>query len=352
MTDNKQMTKETFPKLRLALVIAATLLVIMLVTALLTYGSMKLLIHMDLLDYDYPMLPVFFFDLVSIFVGTIAVIILCKKLLAPLNTIINATEEITEGNYSTRLPFDDTKIYEYAVLGDTFNRMAEELNSVEMLRNDFINNFSHEFNTPINSIQGFATLLKHGNLSPEEEQDYIDRIITSSDRLSTLAVNVLNLSKIEQQTILTHKEKINVTEQLRRMIVLLSIRWEPKNIEFNFDCPEYYLTGNEEFLEHLWLNLLDNAIKYSPIGSTIDIRIRKLDNSLEIVIRDHGKGIAPDALPHIFDKFYRSKSSRAVPGTGLGMTIAQKVAILHRGTITVDSAPGEGTAFTVTLPIE
>ena len=351
MTKKIQTENDNFPKLKLALIIAVTIFVIMLFTALLTYGSMQLLIKFEALDFGYPLLPVFLFDIISILVGTFAAVLICKKLLAPLNTIIDATEAITGGDYSTRLPFDDTNVYEYAVLGDKFNRMAEELSSLEMLRNDFINNFSHEFNTPINSIQGFATLLKHGNLSPEEEQDYIDRIIASSDRLSTLAVNVLHLSKIEQQTILTNKTRINITEQLRRMIVLLSIRWEPKDIEFDFDCPEYYLTGNEEFLEHLWLNLLDNAIKYSPVGSTIDIRITKSEKHLQILIRDHGKGIAPDALPFIFDKFYRSKSSRAVPGTGLGLTIAHKVATLHRGTIEVDSAPGKGTAFTVTLPV-
>ncbi len=344
--------KQKMLRFKLSSLFSITIFIIMLATAFLTFLGIQLLIHFKILDIDYPMLPILFFDFISILVGTVAASFISKNLLKPLHIIIDATEKITEGDYSTRLPFEDIQIQEFEQLGEKFNHMAEELGSVEILRNDFINNFSHEFNTPINSIQGFATLLKHGNLSEEEQNDYLDRIISGSDRLSTLAVNVLNLSKIEQQTILTHKEKINVTEQIRRIIVMLSMRWEKKDIEFEFDCKEYFLTGNEEFLDHLWLNLLDNAIKYSPLQSTIVVDIKETAHKLEIMITDHGKGIAEDALPHIFDKFYRSKSSRAVPGTGLGLTIAHKVVTLHRGTIRVTSAPSQGTSFTVTLPKE
>lgn len=341
-----------FKKFKLTQLFSFSIFIIMLLTAVITFLGIQLLMHFKMLDIHYPFLPILLFDAISILTGTYAASFISRRLLKPLHAMIAATEKITEGDYSTRLDFEHISIQEFEQLGEKFNRMAEELGSVEMLRNDFINDFSHEFNTPINSIQGFATLLKQKNLTEEEQNDYLDRIISGSDRLSTLAANVLNLSKIEQQTILTHKEKINVTEQIRRIIAMLSIRWEKKEIDFDFDCSEHFLTGNEEFLDHLWLNLLDNAIKYSPQKSSIIVNISEIGNNIRVIITDHGKGIAEDALPHIFDKFYRSKSSRAVPGTGLGLTIAHKVIVLHRGTIQVNSSSGNGTAFTITLPKE
>lgn len=321
---------------------------IMLCTAVITFLGTFLLILSDNLDTRSYLLFLFLIEAVSIIAGTFAAAVICKRLIKPLHSIIEATEWITAGDFSTRLHLDH--IREFVLLGEKFNCMAQELGSVEVLRNDFVNHFSHEFNTPINSIRGFAVLLKQGNLPPAEQELYLDRIITGADRLSTLAVNVLNLSKIEQQTILLHKSSINITEQIRRVIVMLSPRWEPKEIDFDFNCHEHYLKGNEEFLEHLWSNLLDNAIKYSPQGSIISISMQENPEALTIVLTDHGKGITEEALPHIFEKFYRSKSSQTVPGTGLGLTIAHKVVSLHNGTITVQSTPGKGTSFAVTFP--
>ena len=346
---NRHMKKGT-QNIKLTSIFSFSICVILLFTAAVTYGGTLLLKYFNIVKIDYPVMPLLFFEMISIVAGTVAASVISRRILKPLDSIISATEQIAKGDFSTRLELE--YVYEFEQLSTKFNCMAEELGSVEMLRNDFINHFSHEFNTPINSIQGFATVLKKGNLTPEQQADYLNRIINSTDRLSNLAVNVLNLSKIEQQTILTHKEKMNVTEQIRQVIVMLSFRWEQKQIEFDFNCPEYYLVGNEEFLEHLWSNLLDNAIKYSPIGSVIEIDINDADENLEIIITDHGKGIAPEALPHIFDKFYRSESSKAVPGTGLGLAISHKVVLLHGGRIDVKTHLGEGTSFTIVLPKE
>ena len=342
--------KKILQNIKLTHVFAFSICAILVFTAILTFGGAYVLKNIGVMREGYPFLPLLFFEIISVMVGTFAAFFISRNILRPLDRIINATEQIAKGDFSTRLQFDG--IYEFEQLASKFNCMAEELGSVEMLRNDFVNQFSHEFNTPINSIQGFATMLKRGDLSKEQREDYLNRIINSADRLSSLAVNVLNLSKIEQQTILTHKENINVTEQIRQIIVMLSFRWEQKNISFDFDGEECYLVGNEELLEYLWSNLLDNAIKYSPVSSTISINIKEKSTDIVVKIRDYGKGIAPEALPNIFDKFYRSKSSKAVPGTGLGLTIAHKVALLHNGTIEVESEMGKGASFTVTLPKE
>ena len=335
-------------KLSITQLFTVTIFSIMLLTAVFTHLGIWALNYFTEVTLEYPFDLFLCFELISIIAGTLAASIISRKMLKPLHSIIRATEQITAGDYSTRLQLNST--YEFEELGNKFNCMAQELNSVELLRNDFINQFSHEFNTPISSIHGFANTLKQDSLTKEEQMEYLNKILVGTDRLSNLASNVLTLSKIEQQTILTHKKPLNVTEQIRRVIALLSFRWEPKEIRFNFDCNEFYLTGTEDILEHLWNNILDNAIKYSPPCSTIDINIKELPSDIVIKLTDHGKGIAPESLPYIFDKFYRSKSSSVTPGTGLGLTIAHKVVMLHHGTIQVSSVVGEGTTFTIILP--
>lgn len=147
-----------------------------------------------------------------------------------------------------------------------FNHMAEEIGSIEMLRSDFINNFSHEFKTPIASIQGFAEMLQLKYLTEGERTEYIHTIIDEASRLTALATNILNLSKVEQQSILTDQNRFNVTEQLRQVIALLDKKWSDKRISIAFDCGEVFYTGNEELLKQVWINLIDNAIKFSPEG--------------------------------------------------------------------------------------
>jgi len=325
-----------------------SILGVMVAIAVITHVIMILWRPSHIFGIEGSVFNILLFELLCFIAGAAVVVKISKRILKPLYITIEAMEQITRGDYSIRLDFTGTR--EFVQLGEKFNCMAQELGSVEMLRNDFINQFSHEFNTPIISIRGFAGMLKRGDLTDAEREDYLDRIISGSDRLSNLALNVLNLSKIEQQAILTHKEVYNVTEQLRRSIAMLSLRWESKKIQFDFDCREYYVTGNEEFLSYLWSNLLDNAIKYSPMESVIRIGMEEDEESLIIKIRDHGRGISEEALPHVFDKFYRSRSSQSIPGTGLGLAIAKKVVLLHQGTIQVSSKVGEGAEFTVALP--
>ena len=183
-------------KIKLTTLFPTIIFVIMVLTAILTFIIIQAIIYLEIENSNYPFLPYLVSECISIMAGTIATIFVSRQLLQPLHSIIAATEKITEGDYSTRLHFDN--IHEFEQLGEKFNCMAEELSGIEMLRDDFTNNFSHEFNTPINSIHGFAKLLQQGNLSSEEQQDYLERIVSGSDRLSNLANNVLNLTKIEQ----------------------------------------------------------------------------------------------------------------------------------------------------------
>ena len=162
----------------------------------------------------------------SIGVGTTLAFLFSKLPLKPIRTVCEAADKIADGDYNVRINLKGPA--EFIQLAESFNHMAEELGSVEMLRSDFVNNFSHEFKTPIVSVRGFAKMLKRDDLTDEERNEYLDTIITESERLAELSTNILNLTKIEQQTILTDKKQFNVSEQIRLVIAMLSGKWQEK----------------------------------------------------------------------------------------------------------------------------
>nr|WP_245645000.1 HAMP domain-containing sensor histidine kinase [Peribacillus loiseleuriae] len=183
--------------------------------------------------------------------------------------------------------------------------MTQELSSIETLRSDFVNNFSHEFKTPIVSIRGFAKLLKDNNLSEEDRRDFLDIIITESERLATLSTNVLTLAKYENLGIIADKAPFRLDEQIRRTIVLMEPKWSAKDITVNLELDKVIYKGNEDLTQHIWLNLFDNAIKFSYQGGLINITLVKVDDEIRFVIQDDGSGMDDHSKVHIFDKFYQ-----------------------------------------------
>lgn len=287
--------------------------------------------------------------LLSTMIGTALSFIMGRIPLSPVNHLIAGMSELANGNFSYRLKTNVPG--EFKKIVRNFNSMAESLESTEILRNDFINNFSHEFKTPIVSIRGFAKILKDDTLTPQERNEYLDIIISESTRLSALANNVLNLSKIESQTALTQSEPFNLSEQIRKCILLLANRWEEKDIELDIDLAEVEFNGNEELMTQVWVNLLDNAIKFTPEHGTIKIRLSIDRASLIFHITDTGCGIPSAQQAHIFDKFYQGDTSHSSSGNGLGLSVVKKVVSLHHGNIIVSSLPDQGTTFTIFLPI-
>lgn len=229
--------------------------------------------------------------------------------------------------------------------------MAEELGGIEVLRTDFINNFSHEFKTPIISIKGFAEILKDDDLSKEEKNEYLDIIIEESKRLSSLATNVLNLSKIETQVILNDIQRFNIGEQIRQSILLLDSKFQAKNILLDINIEDCYINGNKEMLNQVWVNLLENAIKFNRENGIVSVNIKKKEENIFIHISDTGLGIAKESIPKIFDKFYQVDTSHSTNGNGLGLAIVKKIVELHNGTIKCDSIVSKGSKFTIMLPI-
>ncbi|MBQ8408782.1 MAG: HAMP domain-containing histidine kinase [Clostridia bacterium] len=266
--------------------------------------------------------------------------------------ITEGLREIAKGNFSARVSERDQKevITELGDLEKTFNQMASDLEGIEMFRNDFINNFSHEFKTPIVSIRGFARQLQSGNLTEEQKREYIDIIVSESERLATMSQNVLLLTKLENQSIVTEKTEFDLDEQIRNCILLLEKSWEEKNIELDLELDEVEYVFNEEMLSHLWINLLSNAIKFTPDGGKISCRLKKENGAVVFVIRDTGPGMTEEVKARIFEKFYQGDTSHTGAGNGIGLNIVQRIVTLADGEIIVESELQKGSAFTVILP--
>ena len=284
-------------------------------------------------------------------IGTAAAGVLSKWILNPLNEMINATERIAKGDFKVHIQETFDEESDFGILQRSFNHMAGELDGIEMFRKDFINNFSHEFKTPIVSIQGFAHQLKAGGLTPEEEQEYIRIIAEESDRLSKMATNILLLSKLENQAIVTDMTEFFLDEQLRTCLLLLEKQWATKNIELNLELDEVKYCFNEDMLSHVWVNLFSNAIKFTPDGGTVSCTLTEEAEWIKVAVSDTGIGMTENTVHHIFEKFYQGDTSHTGDGNGIGLTIVGRILELCHGRIEVDSTPEQGSRFTVYLPV-
>lgn len=269
-----------------------------------------------------------------------------------ITRISQAMRSIAKGNFKKRVPekAETEVITEIGDLERSFNQMAADLEGIEMFRNDFINNFSHEFKTPIVSIRGFARQLQSGNLTEEQRKEYLEIIISESERLATMSQNVLLLTKLENQNIVTEKTEFFLDEQIRNCILLLEKSWSEKDIELDLELDEIKYTFNEEMLSHVWINLMSNAIKFTPAGGKISMRLSKEGEATVFEIKDTGHGMSEEVKARIFEKFFQGDSSHATKGNGIGLNIVQRILTLAGGTIVVNSEQGEGSIFTVTLP--
>ncbi|MBE6898995.1 MAG: HAMP domain-containing histidine kinase [Ruminococcaceae bacterium] len=343
-------------RMALTLLFTALVLCFMLVTLLVVGVALYFLIQLEILTGPNHSVPsaariLIIFVLSALVFGTGMTFFFSKIPMRPINKLINQMNRLAAGDYRARIDYGEFwgKHPTIAELTDSFNRMADELQSTEMLRSDFINNFSHEFKTPIVSITGFAKLLKRGNLDEEKQMEYIGIIEEESMRLSRMATNVLNLTKVENQTILTDVTTFNLSEQLRDSILLLVEKWEKKNLDFLVDFGEHDIEANQELLKQVWVNLLDNAVKFSPDNGTIELQIDESDSTLSVSITNSGGEISPEHQKRIFNKFYQADESHASEGNGIGLAIVKRVAELHGGEATVQSKDGR-TTFTVELP--
>lgn len=303
-------------------------------------------------DKFYPLMSPLLLMCSCIILGSFLSALLSGLLLKPLNDLKNGMKKVAKGDFSVRLENNSTNS-EIFDIQNNFNKMVQELENTELFRNDFINDFSHEFKTPMVSIYGFAKQLKKGGLTKEQEQEYIDIIAAESQRLIHLSGNILTLNRLENQDIISDKSEFELDEEIRRSILLLEEQWEKKDIAVipELDAIKYY--GNAEMLRQVFLNVIGNAVKYTEPGGEINITLTKNPQDNEevlISVKDNGIGMDETTKSRMFEKFYQGDYSRATGGNGLGLAMVKRIIDLCFGRIEVDSQKGEGTDFRIYLP--
>lgn len=306
---------------------------------------------------------------ICLLIGVSMVVMIRIVILKPVRSMVAAMKRLAEGDFSVRVSCTGLmRPLELREFADSFNVAARALAATELMNRDFMNNFSHEFKTPITSIAGFADLLlADDEIDPDERREYLRIMSSEAHRLAGLATDVLALSRIEGRTTLDAIEPVDVTEQLRGVMLELERKWAGKRLELELETPgvsdesedgddderPVILRGNAALLRQTWVNLIDNAMKFSDPGGLVRVRCaEREDGSIEVSVADNGPGMDPTTRERIFEQFYQGDTSHKTEGNGLGLALAAKIVDLHRGSIEVASAPGEGSTFTVTLPSE
>ena len=287
-------------------------------------------------------------SIVSLLAGLGFSMLASKWVFKPIKDLRVAMEQVADGDFNVRLK-QPSKSQEIQEVYSGFNLMVHELGTTEMLQRDFTSNVSHEFKTPIAAIEGYSTLLQGSdNLNPDQ-QEYVDKILYNTKRLSGLVGNILLISKLENQTIDAHKQTYLLDEQIRESILGMESSWMAKDIEFDVDLDPVKYLGNEGLMRHVWDNLLGNAIKFSPNGGLIRIILKKQEDNIVFTIEDQGPGIPEESKKRVFDKFYQTDNSRKQDGNGLGLPLVKRILMLSGGKISIEDAEGGGSRFIVIL---
>lgn len=270
------------------------------------------------------------------------------KMSKPISELTKATRAVQSGDFDVKL--SEEVPGEVGELMQSFNSMTDALSRTAYIQKDFISSVSHEFRTPIASIKGYAHLLRMPGLTPEQQQEYVDCIAKESDRLSRLSETLLRLSALEQQKSPASLSSFSLDEQVRQVILRQEPAWGAKNINWQLDMQEITIVSDEGLLSHVWMNIIQNAIKFSPEGGVIEIHVYKSDTAV-VEITDHGPGMDEATLGRIFDRFYQADSSRSKEGVGLGLCLVKRILDMLGGSVKVRSKVGEGSSFFVSIPL-
>lgn len=293
-------------------------------------------------------LGLLFLVLISMLIG----LLMRPKREAMVWSIIEPIQKITKGDFSVKIRNEEQYDGEIGVLVKSINEMAGELNVMERTRQEFVSNVSHEIQSPLTSIKGFARALQDDHLSDEKRKHYLTIIETETTRLSKLSHNLLKLTLLESEEYVPERVTYRLDQQLKQVVLNCEPLWSEKEIELELSLEKMYITADEESMSQVWINLLHNSIKFTPNGGAITIKLIQNDKQAEVHIRDTGIGISAEQREHIFERFYKADSSRnrTFGGSGLGLAIVKKVIDLHQGEIQVESVVGNGTEFIISIP--
>ena len=317
----------------------------MLVCVLVAYGLDLLLNKVLPIQYEIPLEV----ELIGtcLLVGILVTSQLSKFFFNPIKKLRGAMDKVAEGDFSVRLE-EKSSSKEIMEIYTGFNLMAHELSSTEILQTDFVSNVSHEFKTPINAIEGYATLLQDYERLDKDQRQYVNKILFNTKRLSSLAGNILLLSKIDNQVIQSKQTRYRLDEQIRQSIVYLEPAWTEKDTEFEVELDDTEYFGSENLMHHVWNNLIGNAVKFSPQGGLVSIKLADGKEDITFTVEDNGPGIPENSLGHIFDKFYQGDSSHKEEGNGLGLALAKQIVTMSGGEIFAENTEN-GCRFTVVL---
>lgn len=282
-------------------------------------------------------------------ISLISMLIVARMLVQPITELTVATKKVGAEQFSVTLP--TKRGDEIGQLAVSFQKMAEQLHESDLMRKQFINDVSHDFQTPLQNIKGYTALLDDSNIAEKDRHNYTEIIQAETERLSALTKQLLLLTSLDSLATDIDVQLLHVDEQLKD--VLQRYRWlmNDKNISLSAEMDEVTMYGNKAYIEKIWENLLSNALKYTPTDGAIDISLTTSNNFVVAVFKDNGIGISKENISHLFDRFYRVDEARhsGIEGTGLGLAIVKQVVDLHKGSIEVDSVLGEGTTFTIYL---
>ncbi|MEF3309623.1 HAMP domain-containing sensor histidine kinase [Paenibacillus sp. GYB004] len=287
--------------------------------------------------------------LISSFLIALAAIYLVR----PLKKITKATRKIAGGDFNVQLNIRQKD--ELGQLASSITHMAQELNKMEKMRQEFVSNVSHDIQTPLTSIRGFSKLLQQDGLDAHEKISYLKLIESESERLSRLSENLLKLASLDADQYPHQPRPLQLDEQLRRCVVAAEPLWSAKQLDIELDLPPVQLSADEDSLGQVWTNLLHNAIKFTPSGGQITVTLHEDERQVSVTVADTGIGISPEDQQNIFRRFYKADSSRhnsGWSGSGLGLAIVQKIVGLHKGKLTLTSRLHEGTSIRIDFPKE
>lgn len=348
-TRGKQIRESRFP--------SSLFLIFLLVLLLMSGIHVGLIVLMNTLKWNsfiQTMLPILYWTAVAVGLTLFTRMKIQQTYDRPIKQLAQASEKVANGDFSVYVPALNTADQEdyMDVMIRDFNRMVEALGSIETLKTEFFSNVSHEIKTPLAVMQNTAELLRNENLEPEIRQEYVENIIQSSKRLSNLIANILKLNKLEKQTISPEISVYDVSAQLIESALLFEGVWEEKGIEFIADVQDKaMISADASLMELVWNNLLSNAFKFTPDGGVVTLSQMSSPQAVTVSVSDNGRGMDSETVKHIFDKFYQGDRSHATDGNGLGLALAQRVLQLMDSSISVVSRLGEGTTFTVRIPL-
>ena len=302
----------------------------------------------DVIQVPYEIPLIIDLACVSLLVGILVTSLLSRYFFNPIKKLGEAMGRVADGDFTVELK-SKNKAKEIQEIYTGFNLMTHELRATEILQTDFMSSASHEFKTPVSAIEGYASLLSSCDDLTEEHREYIEKIQFNTKRLSSLTGSILLLSKLENQQIPTNQSKFLVDEQIRQSIVALESQWEKKDIELDVDLCEAEYSGNELLMRHVWDNLIGNAIKFTPEGSAVRIKLAKKLGKITFTVEDEGPGIPEESLRHVFNKFYQADSVHKQEGSGLGLALVEKILKLENGTVKAENMECGGCRLTVTL---